>query len=42
MLRRWFEYIRWYLDAARLLSVVLLGSNADEPAGEEIRDRHQL
>ncbi len=30
MLRRWFGFIRWYLDAARLLSVVLLGSDAED------------
>ena len=30
MLRRWFGYFRWYVDAARLFADVLLGSDTED------------
>jgi len=30
MLRRWFGYFGWYVDAARLLAESLLGSDAED------------
>jgi len=30
MLRQWFGYFRWYVDAAWLLAEVLLGSDTED------------